>query len=262
MLPPSVRLNGSELNTTRWITYVPSAAWICFGALSAYLPAIISWTVLVLCRCKAVYLQYCFMNVWGSYHTKRSLLKLRGIVRDSAAPMGLLKQTKAVLQRTSRKHTDIGGEDTKGSWFSAISTTWSSTYPCSGCEHTHKNTHTWPIDFVIPIWESHNLLWPHWQKFPGIVLITGSCTAALFVPDLQHFGRSVDSNKGLLNNTFHSPTQEGPAWPRGVSCSFEHLNPHAASDFPLLFAGVCSFAVFPCALWLWKGASGLRTGSF
>lgn len=47
----------------------------------------------------------------------------------------------------------------------------------------------------------------------------------LFVPDLQHFGRSVDSNKGLLNNRFHSPTQEGPAWPRGVSCSFEHLNP-------------------------------------
>lgn len=155
VLPTSIRLNGSELNTpwtTRWITYVPSAAWICFGALSTYLPAIISWTVLVLCQCKAVYLRYCCMNVWGSYHTKSSLLKLRGIVRDSAAPMGLLKQTKAVLQRTSRKHTDIGGEDTKGSRFSAISTTWSSTYPCSGSEH--KNTHTRPIDFVIPIWES------------------------------------------------------------------------------------------------------------
>lgn len=77
----------------------------------------------------------------------------------------------------------------------------------------------------------------------------------LFVPDLQHFGRSVDSNKGLLNNRFHSLTQEGPAWPRGVSCSFEHLNPHAASDFPLLFAGGCSFTVFVCALWLWKGSS-------
>lgn len=66
----------------------------------------------------------------------------------------------------------------------------------------------------------------------------------LFVPDLQHFGRSVDSNKGLLNNRFHSPTQGGPAWPRGVSCSFEHLNPRAASDFPLLFTGGL---VFPCA---------------
>lgn len=84
----------------------------------------------------------------------------------------------------------------------------------------------------------------------------------LFVPDLQHFGRSVDSNKGLLNNRFHSPTQEGPAWPRGVSCSFEHLNPHAASDFPLLFAGGCSFTVFPCVQSLWKGSSGPCRGSF
>lgn len=83
-----------------------------------------------------------------------------------------------------------------------------------------------------------------------------------FVPDLQKFGRSVDSNKGLLNNRFHSPTQEGPAGPRGVSCSFEHLNPCAASDFPLLLAGGCSFAVFPCAPWLWKGARGASTGSF
>lgn len=111
---------------------------------------------------------------------------------------------------------------------SAISTTWSSTYSL-----THTHTHWW-------------VLWPYGRNHPGrrgpgaarVRLLS-----SLFVPDLQHFGRSVDSNKGSLNNASRSPTPESPLWPRGASCSFEHPNPHAAPGFPLLVAGGCSFAV-------------------
>lgn len=137
--------------------------------------------------------------------------------------MGLSRQTMSVLQKPQERARTKEGEDTKGSRY--IHLLKLNISPLLRlCAHTN----TQPVDFVIPIWEScrligaslTNILWDCAHRW----LMYSRC-GFLFVPDLQHFGRSVDSNKGLLNNRFHSPTQEGPAWPRGVSCSFEHLNP-------------------------------------
>lgn len=89
------------------------------------------------------------------------------------------------------------------------------------------HTHTLSVDFLITnMGILRSDIWLQWQGICGLWSSLASvcqCFEPMFVPDLQHYGRSVDSNKGLFNNRFHSATQEGPTWPWGVSCSFEHL---------------------------------------
>lgn len=96
------------------------------------------------------------------------------------------------------------------------------------CRHTvqYMETKTHQDRFIDT---SMGIIQSSLTKCSGIVFISGACSCGccglLFVPDLDIFGRSVDSNKGLLNNRFHSLTQERLAWPSGESCSFEHINP-------------------------------------
>lgn len=125
--------------TTRWITYVPSAAWICVGALSAHLATVISWTVLVLCRCKAVYLQYCRVNVWGESSHKAQPAKAKRHSPGLGSTHGTLETNQS---RASENLKKAHRHRRWGSRSSTISTTWSSTYPRSGSEHTHTKTHT------------------------------------------------------------------------------------------------------------------------
>lgn len=103
-------------------------------------------------------------------------------------------------------------------------------------------THTHPVDFVIQKWKSYTLLWADWQIFSHLGLMCATTVGFCLSPIFNIFVRE-DSNKSLLNNRFHSLTREGPAWPKGVSCSFEHLNPREAADFPLLFTGGLFFRV-------------------
>lgn len=179
--------------------------------------------------------------------------------------MGLLKQTKAVLNKPLETTQPKELKKPKAASSLLYPPPEAQHIPAQALQtHTHRQTHTTRgFSYInMGIIQSDmaslkNILWDCVHRW----LMYHRC-GLLFVPDLQHFGRSVDSNKGLLNNRFHSQTHEGPTWPRGVSCSFEHLNPHAASDFPLLFTGGCSSSVFPCVLSLWKGSSGLCRGRF
>lgn len=169
MLHTSVRLNGSESNTpwtTRWITYVPSAAWFCVGALAAHLAAVISWTVLVLCRCKAVCLQYCRTNVWGESSHKAQPARAKRHSPGLGSTHGTLETNQSCASENLKK---AHRHRRWGSRSSAISTTWSSTYPRSGSEHTHTKTHTHDPSILLYQYGNHTICYgPADKNSPGL----------------------------------------------------------------------------------------------